>query len=301
MQIIPIINSNSSSSRFGLNACKTKLADMQYGIEHYPNYPETMTPANCVCESVVIVVSLMVFAALLYSLIWHICIQLQKTTHWIKVLKSLKIQVFFFMNMVCFSQIVHYTMSISRNNRTQLSIFEVIIKNIGMFLVVYFVFKKATKPLGHDEKKLWLRRLRIIFFTNLLLNGLFVAMIEIQVFNFKNIDDQQIDLKDTWNQQFEFENVLCTSEFWLINSMAEILQIILFVFVTQSITKQVNQMIEYEKKVYGYREGHFQIQLKKINNLWLIISVYGTINLYVFLFTLTSFSWSVKIHREVAN
>ena len=172
---------------------------MKYGIEHIPNYPETMTGANCVCETLVIVVSLMVFAALLYSLIWHTCIQLQKTTHWIKVLKSLMIQVFFFMNLVCFSQILHYAISISRNNRTQLSILEVIIKNIGMFLVVYFVFKKATKPLGHDEKRLWLRRLRFIFFTNLLLNGLFVAMIEVQVFNFKSIDDQQTNLKNTWN------------------------------------------------------------------------------------------------------
>jgi hypothetical protein len=61
---------------------------------------------------------------------------------------------------------------------------EVIIKNIGMFTVVYFVFKKASKPLGHEVKMLWLRRLRVIFFMNMLLNGFLVVMIEINVFKY---------------------------------------------------------------------------------------------------------------------
>ena len=58
-----------------------------------------------------------------------------------------------------------------------------------MFAVVYFVFKKATKPLGHEQKVLWLKRLRFIFVTNLLLNALFVIVIEAQVFDFISIDE----------------------------------------------------------------------------------------------------------------
>jgi galactitol-specific phosphotransferase system IIC component len=91
----------------------------------------------------------------------------------------------------------------------------------------------------------------------MLLNGFFVMIMEINVYKFKQVDDVQMDLQNTWNQQFQFEKVLCTSEFWILNSVAEILQIVLFIIVTKNITKQVNSMIEFEKKVYGYKEGHF--------------------------------------------
>ena len=120
MKIIPIISSSDAKhqSEFGPQACRSQVFNELYGIEHIPDYPRTMSSSNCVCESILIVVSFIVLGALLYSLLWHIYIQLQKTTHWLKILKSLKLQVFFLMSLVCLLQVLHYTINISKINRT---------------------------------------------------------------------------------------------------------------------------------------------------------------------------------------
>ena len=79
-----------------------------------------------------------------------------------------------------------------------MSIFEIILKNTGMFFVVYFVFKKASKPLGAEEKSTWLKRLRYIYYINLMVNIYFITIIEIDVYGYEYLDDDT--LRGTWNQ-----------------------------------------------------------------------------------------------------
>ena len=69
-----------------------------------------------------------------------------------------------------------------------------------MFFVVYFVFKKASKPLGAEEKAKWLKRLRFIFYVNLIINIYFITIIEIDVYKYEFLDDDLVTLKGTWNQ-----------------------------------------------------------------------------------------------------
>ena len=109
-----------------------------------------------------------------------------------------------------------------------------------MFCVVYFVFKKASKPLGSDDKTRWLSWLRYIFYVNLIINAFFVTIIEIDVYKYEYIDEDLVTLKGTWNQQFKFEKVFCSSKFWIVNSFAEVVQIFLFYLVVRNISKQVH-------------------------------------------------------------
>ena len=37
------------------------------------------------------------------------------------------------------------------------------VKNLAMFLVIYYVFKKASKPLQKKERNKWMNRVCIVF------------------------------------------------------------------------------------------------------------------------------------------
>ena len=45
------------------------------------------------------------------------------------------------------SQVLHFLISMSQTWRTFMSANEVLMKNLGIFLVLYYCFKKASKPL----------------------------------------------------------------------------------------------------------------------------------------------------------
>ena len=65
--------------------------------------------------------------------------------------------------------------------RTQFSFFEILLKNIGMFTTIFFVFKKASKPLNKGERRKWMNRVNIIFLLGLPINIAMLIKIEIDL------------------------------------------------------------------------------------------------------------------------
>ena len=234
-----------------------------------------MSINNCICESIILGLSLINIFPLSYILIKHV----QKKGA--GAYRHSKFRIIVFMLLICVSQTVHYGIAIPMIFRVQFSFGEVLLKNIGAFQVVYFVFKKAAKPLGSQDKKKWLDIVKYLFLLGFGFNIFFLISMEINFWEVYNSDmDNQL-----WETRFEFEKVTCSNFFWLFNSMSEVIQTCIFYYVVNKIEIQVLAQIKIEIREYGYDMDKYAQQLKNLENLWFIIKFNIFANCYVFLFT----------------
>jgi len=127
----------------------------------------------CFVESTIVLVSLVIWICLWYLLI-HLLVNTARTKR--KVCCRILFTSFRFysimqMGGVCLSQIIHFTFYFSMYTRTHLSANEICMKNLGMFFSLYYVFKKALKPLAGERKK-WLQTIcqfyAVTFFLNII-------------------------------------------------------------------------------------------------------------------------------------
>mmetsp|Transcript_16431 Transcript_16431/g.27854 ORF Transcript_16431/g.27854 Transcript_16431/m.27854 type:complete len:95 (+) Transcript_16431:255-539(+) len=82
---------------------------------------------------------------------------------------------------VCLIQIYHYSISMESNEKLSLSLVEIMVKDLAVFIIVYFVFKNACKPLGSQDKRKWMKLLMWIFVTGLPINLFFMSKVFLQI------------------------------------------------------------------------------------------------------------------------
>jgi hypothetical protein len=131
---------------------------------------------------------------------------------------------------------------------------EVLLKSIGAFQVIYFVFKKAAKPLGSKDKKYWLDIIRNLFLLGLLLNVFFLVNMEI---DFAEVYTSEKDNRQ-WETRFDFEKVTCSNFYWLFNSLNEVTQTCIFYYVVNKIEIQVLAGIKKEMAEYGFNMTEYK-------------------------------------------
>ena len=137
----------------------------------------TYSSNNCICEMLIIAISLtcLIFVSIL------LCLYI-KTFRKKIFYKAFTFYTLIFMTVLSFLQIIHFLIKMEQMVRTQLSFLEIFVKNIGMFLAFYSVFKKALKPLK-QEKNQWLKTVWTIFFVGLVINIGMLVYMEVRVFN----------------------------------------------------------------------------------------------------------------------
>ena len=135
---------------------------------------------------------------------------------------------------------MHFAVNIPIIFRSQFSFLEVLLKSIGLYQVVYFVFKKAAKPLGSRDKKYWLDIISNLFYGGFVLNILFLINLEIKFSSVYKMDDT------LWETLFEFDKVTCSDFFWIFNSLYEVIQTIIFYSVVKKIEEQIMIQISNE-------------------------------------------------------
>jgi len=122
---------------------------------------------NCYVEILITLVTL-VMGCLVIKLMVILCRDSKVRQR--KATSFLKFWVLLFMLLTNLMQVAHYTVAMPQYLRTQLSFVEVLIKNIAVFLMIYFVFKKACKYLKREQRKRWLRTITIIFAVGIPIN-----------------------------------------------------------------------------------------------------------------------------------
>ena len=148
--------------------------------------------------------------------------------------------------------------------RTQFSFFEILVKNIGMFSTIFFVFKKASKPLNKSERRKWMNRVYMIFLLGLPVNIAMLIYIELDlsaIYGQAPPDQEDLDPQTSLIRQYKYDCVTCTSPFWITNSIAEFTQLICFYLLVKKIQLALDRKIEEEMRDYGYPRDYFKSQL----------------------------------------
>jgi hypothetical protein len=69
------------------------------------------------------------------------------------------------------------------------------------------------------------------------------------------------------NKDDDYDHLICQYNIWLVNSVIEFSQIILFLFHTLKLNKTVTMKIELEKEKYGITDKYFKDFKQKLKNL----------------------------------
>lgn len=170
--------------------------------------------------------------------------------------------------------------------RQQLNMLELFLRYVGIYTVIYFVFRKASKQL--IDNAVWVRGLIPTFLLSLLL--MLTLMIYLQL-AFRSINDISQPLE---TREANLRHVACSSPIWLITSLFDFLTIILFYKFVDRLDIASKRHIEREKEIYGFREDHAVLD-SRMKSLWLIIKVYLGMSFYQLVFTLLSFFWAIHI------
>ena len=98
---------------------------------------------------------------------------------------------------------------------------------LGIYMMIYFVFRKASKPLRN--RKVWINwRIRPIYFISLIVNVAIIIFIENALYK---INDQQ---SSNEARNLAYKKISCTSLLWISSATFEFLSVLIFsLFVMQ--------------------------------------------------------------------
>ena len=189
---------------------------------------------RCVCESLIVLLSVIVGFYLICLMV-----KLIKTNNRFKgsckrLVRSYRFWILTIMILTCAMQFVHYFFKLERINRTILSTFEVPIKSTGMFVVILYLFRKATKPI--ENKKRYMRFIQFLFFLSSTINFLFL----INLYYWIMLTTEKFTTHESnYEKMYKFSQITCVSLFWLTNSTLEFLQILTFLYVVTLVTAKL--------------------------------------------------------------
>ena len=163
-----------------------------------------------------------------------------------RVTKQLKFYVLALMIAVDLLQVVHYSIALPWKVRTQMSFIEILLRNLTAFLMIYYVFMKASKNLGKKQATKWLRAITIVFLCGIPINFTLLSKIEITQTEYEQEQDKAY-FSSYDEVVFCEETSFCTSPYWITNASNDCIQILIFVWVVNLIDKSVQERIKAEK------------------------------------------------------
>lgn len=189
------------------------------------------------------------------------------------------------LNMCCF---VHWTYEIeSPYQRQQLSMIELFLRFVGVYTVIYFVFRKASKQL--IDNKMWVRGLIPTFILSFLLMLTLMIFLQLQ---FWSLNDHS---KSVESREASLKHVSCSSPIWVVSSLFDFTIILLFYKFVKQLDIATKKHIQEEKDIYGFKDDNFLGLYHRMRNLWLIIKVYCAMSFYLLVFSVISFFWAQHI------
>ena len=131
-----------------------------------------------------------------------------------------------------------------------------------MFIVIYQIFKKASKPLKKKEKSKWLTRVSFVFLLGIPTNLYMLYMMEVDIKECNETyqigDRSNRDLLKERLKLYAYNGITCTSKYWVTNAVSQMLKILIFYFLVRKVDLVVRKKIQQEMKEYGYKLSDFK-------------------------------------------
>ena len=93
-----------------------------------------------------------------------------------------------------------------------------------MFIVIFQIFKKASKPLKKKEKSKWLGRVTFVFFIGVPTNIFMLYRMEVDIKDCNEAyhigDRSNPDLQKERLKLYAYNNITCTSQYWVSNAVS---------------------------------------------------------------------------------
>ena len=118
--------------------------------------------------------------------------------------------------------------------KEQIGIIELLSRYLGIYMIIYFVFRKASKPL--KNKKVWINwRIRPAFFISFVSNLIIIIFLEIKISQFgdKNLSDQERNLA--------LSSLSCTSYVWITSASFEYMSVLIFCLFVNQLEKHTEE------------------------------------------------------------
>jgi hypothetical protein len=109
----------------------------------------------------------------------------------------------------------------------------------GFYLVLYYIFKKASKGLNYEERlKIINWRLRPLIFVSIVANLCVLFTLEYSIYTQPNRNVKKIT-------DMETKTITCLSPIWILSTSFEFLAVLIFAFLVRKLNKQNKAIIEF--------------------------------------------------------
>ena len=160
-------------------------------------------------------------------------------------------------------------------------------KNIALYLILYYIFKNACKPLGSDEKNIWLTRITVIYVIHIIIK--FALMVRLEQ---KMVDIERKLKGHSYNKDFRaflIESTVSNTPVWMVDCVAEMFELFVLLFVVAKIKETVDIKIETDCKMYGFLKSKFKKEIQSVKRLQGMVVFLFILDIYVLTYTALSY------------
>jgi hypothetical protein len=149
---------------------------------------------------------------------------------------SKKFWILFIGLVLCILAIVHWLFSNAPIVKQHISVVELVSRQLGIQIVIYYVFRKASKSLSNKEY--WMKcYLRPLFIAGVTFNIIFISYLEYQMIRITN-EGLDFELREN-----AYDNISCLSPIWLISAIVEFFTVLIFYELVHKITENTQKQI----------------------------------------------------------
>ena len=169
----------------------------------------TETIWKCIFRDVIMIMTLVNMVAISYLIIGYIRLKNRKN-----LLKSTKFYIFMIGWCMSFATTFNFLVLFAGVYEQQVSVFLLAMRYFGIYLSIYFVFKKAGKRLKTERDKFMKYGIKPVLGVSLLVNLSLIIYLEYQfVRKHKN-----------------YETIACTSPIWILSAIFDFISVIILMF-----------------------------------------------------------------------
>ena len=150
------------------------------------------------------------------------------------ILLSKKFWIWFIGLVLSILAIVHWLFSYASIVKQHISVVELVSRQLGIQIVIYYVFRKASKSLSNKEY--WMNyRLRPLFIAGLVFNIIFISYLEYQMIRVTN-EELEFEAREK-----SYDKISCLSPIWLISALVEFFTVLIFYELVHKITENTTK------------------------------------------------------------
>lgn len=115
---------------------------------------------------------------------------------------------------------------------------------MGVFTIIYFVFKKASKSLKNSKN--WFTAIKVLFGVGLAAELVLLGVLQkgmIKIYKIRQIKPEQISQEEEYVLKKQVDMLSCTSSIWLTNQTIILVEVIIFYYWVRLVSKKVLQEI----------------------------------------------------------